>query len=67
MAFNSRSILLPLWGAVLLFCVFWAELGRLTGGISRPVLDSLFLGAPVWWDKGDALHILILHQSPVQE
>ncbi len=55
-----KSRLLKLWFLVLVFCAVWAELGRLTGRIQRPILDDFFFGADTWWGLPPLVHIGVL-------
>jgi alpha-1,2-mannosyltransferase len=57
---EKNSPLFRLWLLVAAFCLAWAEVGRLHGVVSRPVLEGLTGGATWWWDLPAVVHFLAL-------
>ena len=55
-----KSPLFRLWLLVAAFCLAWAEVGRLTGVVARPVLAGLTGGSLSWWDLPAVFHVLAL-------
>jgi hypothetical protein len=55
-----KSRLVRLWLLVAAFCLAWTQIGRLTGIVSRPVLEGMSGGATWWWDLPAVIHVLAL-------
>lgn len=53
-----KSSLINSWAIIFVFCLSWAELGRLTGHVKRDVLDALVNAK--WWDLSSGAHIVAL-------